>query len=171
MHDETATTPAPRITDLDDAHVERDQRDEIRLRAFGEDSSPNAWVCPFLRAPGVDGTLGRPVEVPDAVNRCAALGESVPQSLRQQELVCLTTGHVNCPRYLRGAAVMTETPTAVVRERQQMSVPMLASLVVLVIAITASVGFVLARGGALSIGPGASPGGHPRQLGGRAESA
>src|SRR4029078_3680918 len=76
---------------------------------------------------------------------------------RQQELVCLTTGHVNCPRYLRGAAVMTETATPGLRERQQMSVPMLASLVVLVIAITASVGFVLARGGALSIGPGASP--------------
>ena len=46
-----------------------------------------------------------PVEVPDAVNRCAALGESVPQSLRQQELVCLTSAHVNCPRYLRGTSL------------------------------------------------------------------
>jgi len=121
-----------------------------------DDRSPNPEVCPFLRAIG-EGGLAAPFEQPDAANRCAALAEAVPQSLRQQELVCLTTGHVNCPRYLRGAAVMTETPKPVVRERQQMSVPMLASLVVLVIAITASVGFVLARGGALSIGPGASP--------------
>lgn len=122
-----------------------------------DDRSPDPGVCPFLRATGAGG-LTAPFEQPDAANRCAALAEAVPQSLRQQELVCLTTGHVNCPRYLRGAAVMTETPKPVVRERQPMSVPMLASLVVLVLAIAASVGFVLARGGALSIGPGASPG-------------
>ncbi|MFL5686289.1 MAG: LysM peptidoglycan-binding domain-containing protein [Chloroflexota bacterium] len=122
-----------------------------------DDRSPDPGVCPFLRATSVAG-LTAPFERPDPANRCAALAEAVPQSLRQQELVCLTTGHINCPRYLRGAAVMTETPKAVVRQRQQMSVPMLGSLVVLVLAIAASVGFVLARGGALSIGPGASPG-------------
>ncbi|HET9082923.1 MAG TPA: LysM domain-containing protein [Candidatus Limnocylindrales bacterium] len=122
-----------------------------------DDRSPDPEVCPFLRATSVGG-LTSPFEQPDPANRCAALAEAVPQSLRQQELVCLTTGHVNCPRYLRGAAVMTETPKPVVRERQPMSVPMLASLVVLVVAIASSVGFVLARGGALSIGPGASPG-------------
>jgi hypothetical protein len=122
-----------------------------------DDRSPDPEVCPFLRATSVGG-LTAPFEQPDPANRCAALAEAVPQSLRQQELVCLTTGHVNCPRYLRGAAVMTETPKPIVRERQPMSVPMLASLVVLVLAIAASVGFVLARGGALSIGPGASPG-------------
>ena len=44
-----------------------------------------------------------PSKRPTPANRCAALREAVPQSLRQQELVCLTTGHVNCPRYLRGA--------------------------------------------------------------------
>ena len=123
-----------------------------------DDRSPDPEVCPFLRATSVGG-LTTPFERPDPANRCAALAEAVPQSLRQQELVCLTTGHVNCPRYLRGAAVMTETPKPVVRERQPMSMPMLASLVVLVVAIAASVGFVLARGGALSIGPGAAPAG------------
>jgi hypothetical protein len=121
-----------------------------------DDRSPNPDVCPFLRSTGEHG-LTVPIEVADPANRCAALTEAVPQSLRQQELVCLTTGHVNCPRYLRGAAVMTETPTPVVREGRTMSPAMLGSLVVLVMALTASVAFVLARGGALSIGPGASP--------------
>ena len=41
-----------------------------------------------------------------------------PQSLRQQELVCLTTGHVNCPRYLRGAVGRSpRRRPPVVRER------------------------------------------------------
>ena len=122
-----------------------------------DDRSPNPEVCPFLRSTGERG-LTAPIEIADPANRCAALTEAVPQSLRQQELVCLTTGHVNCPRYLRGAAVMTETPTPVVREGRSMSPAMLGSLVVLVMALTASVAFVLARGGVMSIGPSASPG-------------
>ncbi|HET8784869.1 MAG TPA: LysM domain-containing protein [Candidatus Limnocylindrales bacterium] len=119
--------------------------------------SADPGVCPFLRATAAGG-LTTPFEQPDAANRCAALAEAVPQSLRQQELVCLTSGHVNCPRYLRGAAVMTDTPKPVVREGRAMSPAMLGSLVVLVMALTASVAFVLARGGALSIGPSPSPG-------------
>ena len=123
-----------------------------------DDRSPNPDVCPFLRSTG-EGGLTAPLDLPHPANRCAALAEAVPQSLRQQELVCLTTGHVNCPRYLRGAAVMTETPTPVVREGRTMSPAMLGSLVVLVMALTASVAFVLARGGVMSIGPSASPSG------------
>jgi hypothetical protein len=121
-----------------------------------DDRSPNPDVCPFLRSTG-DRGLTAPIEAPHPANRCAALTEAVPQSLRQQELVCLTTGHVNCPRYLRGAAVLTEAPTPVVREGRTMSPAMLGSLVVLVMALTASVAFVLARGGAMSIGPSGSP--------------
>jgi LysM domain-containing protein len=121
-----------------------------------DDRSPDPDTCPFLRATQ-DGNLTAPIERADPANRCAALAEAVPQSLRQQELVCLTTGHINCPRYLRGAAVMTETPTPVVRPGRAMSPAMLGSLVVLVMALSASVAFVLARGGALSIGPTGSP--------------
>jgi hypothetical protein len=117
-----------------------------------EDRSPDPNVCPFLRAAGAQG-LTAPIESPDPVNRCAALAEAVPQSLRQQELVCLSTGHINCPRYLRGAAVVAEAPTAVVREGRAMSPAMLGSIVVLVLALSASVGFVFARGGALDIDP------------------
>lgn len=121
-----------------------------------DDRSPNPEVCPFLRSTGERG-LTAPIELADPANRCAALTEAVPQSLRQQELVCLTTGHVNCPRYLRGAAVLTETPTPVVRAGRTMSPAMLGSLVVLVMALTASVAFVLARGGVMSIAPSPSP--------------
>ena len=44
------------------------------------------------------------------IRRTAAppCSEPVPQSLRQQELVCLTSGHVNCPRYLRGAMTVAK---------------------------------------------------------------
>jgi hypothetical protein len=121
-----------------------------------DDRSADPTICPFLRATS-DGTLMSPIERADPANRCAALAEAVPQSLRQQELVCLTTSHVNCPRYLRGAAVMTETPTPVVRQGRTMSTAMLASLVVLVMALSMSVAYVMARGGALGIGPAGSP--------------
>lgn len=121
-----------------------------------DDRSPDPDVCPFLRSAGAGG-LTAPIEMAHPANRCAALAEAVPQSLRQQELVCLTTGHVNCPRYLRGAAVLTDTPTPVVREGRTMSPAMLGSLIVLVMALTASVAFVLARGGVMSIGPSGSP--------------
>src|SRR4029077_15146928 len=130
----------------DDAHVERDQPADIRLKAFGGDSSPNAWVCPFLRAHGDDDTLGRPVEVPDAVNRCAALGESVPQSLRQQELVCLTSAHVNCPRHLRGTSLGSDAVERVARP-QVVSPAIAGSVVVLIVAFLLSIGFVVANGG------------------------
>jgi LysM domain-containing protein len=107
-------------------------------------NDPN--TCPFLRA-AADGTLIPPIEQPDPTNRCAALAEAVPQSLRQQELVCLSSGHVNCPRYLRGAAVVTEMPAAVVHEGRSLTTPVFASIVVLVMAVSASVAFAMARGG------------------------
>jgi hypothetical protein len=120
--------------------------------------SPNPQICPFLRATEKGG-LGLPVERPDPANRCAALAEAVPQSLRQQELVCLSIGHVNCPRYLRGSSVVVETPAPVVRARRSMSPAMIGSIAVLVMAVSASIGFFWARGGSLTIGPGpaASP--------------
>ena len=75
-----------------------------------EGRSPTPAICPFLRSVGTGDVIGFPVEAPDVANRCAALREPVPQSLRQQELVCLTAGHVNCPRYLRGALVASDAP-------------------------------------------------------------
>ncbi len=53
------------------------------------DHATTERVCPFLRVIAEDGTPGPPIEDPDPANRCVALHEPVPQSLRQQELVCL----------------------------------------------------------------------------------
>jgi LysM repeat protein len=116
-----------------------------------EDRSPDPNVCPFLRAveAGSDGRqrIGAPIEAPAVANRCAALAEAVPQSLRQQELVCLTSGHINCPRYLRGAVVQSEPVTVATRSGRTLSPAILGSVAVLVVAFAASVAFVTARGG------------------------
>jgi len=133
-------------TPVDRAPREPDGPPETWLPLL-EDRSPNAWVCPFLRAVDDDDALGVPVESPDPANRCAAMREAVPQSLRQQELVCLTSGHINCPRYLRGAVVVSDLPPPVVRAGRSWSPAVLASVLVLVASFTASVAFVLARGG------------------------
>jgi LysM domain len=111
-----------------------------------EDRSPNPAVCPFLRS--ADGSrMTAPVESPDIANRCAALREAVPQSLRQQELVCLGAAHVNCPRYLRGAAAVTTLPPPVVRPRGSLTPAVIVSLVVLIGAFVLSIAFVASRGG------------------------
>ena len=125
--------------------------DRLELR------SQNPLICPFLRAVEADDRLLVPIEAPDALNRCAALHDPIPQSLRQQELVCLTSGHVNCPRYLRGALVAAETPRrlTVVRpafRQPSFSLPpvtraIVVALLVLVASFSASVAFVVARGG------------------------
>jgi hypothetical protein len=112
-----------------------------------EDRSPDPEICPFLRAADDGDRLVAPVETPDPANRCAALRDAVPQSLRQQELVCLSSGHVNCPRYLRGAVVIVEAPEPAVRRGRALSPAVLGSLLVLVMAASASVAFVMARGG------------------------
>ena len=112
-----------------------------------EDRSPDPETCPFLRAVDASDRLTAPVETPDPANRCAALRDAVPQSLRQQELVCLSSGHVNCPRYLRGAVVIAEAPEPAVRPGRSLTPAVLGSLVVLVMAASASVAFVMARGG------------------------
>ena len=110
-------------------------------------TSPNEWVCPFLRSADEHERLDLPIEGPDTTNRCAALVDVVPQSLRQQELVCLTTSHVNCPRYLRGAVVAVDPAAGRARSTPTMTPAMLGALALLAAAFTASVVFTLARGG------------------------
>ena len=110
--------------------------------------SDDPEICPFLRAAADDPErIVAPIEAPDPANRCAALREAVPQSLRQQELVCLAAGHVNCPRYLRGAVVIAEAPEAPVRAGRSLSPAVIGSVLVLVMATSASLAFVMARGG------------------------
>ena len=113
------------------------------LRVLGQ-SSANPAICPFLAAM-VDDGLGPPIEAPDPRNRCIAIGQPTPQSARQQELVCLTRGHSNCPRYLRGALVLGEPAAATVRSGP--SVAVIGAALALAVAASLSVGFLLVRGG------------------------
>jgi LysM domain len=110
--------------------------------------SDDPRICPFLRAIDDQDRLDPPLEVPHPLNRCAALKGPVPQSLRQQELVCLSSGHVNCPRYLRGSVGMG---TVAMRVRGQASVQVTpataGALAVLVLAFVTSMAFVVANGG------------------------
>ena len=107
--------------------------------------SPDPSVCPFLRRE-VDGLLAVPLLEPDDANRCAAIGAPRPQSSRQQELVCLRAAHADCPRYLRGALVVSEVPR---RSPPGARCPRatLAALLVLVLSAGISFGFVVQRGG------------------------
>jgi hypothetical protein len=102
-------------------------------------------TCPFLQTE-IGGVVGPPVEAPDSANRCVAIGPPIPQAARQQQLVCLTAGHANCPRYLRGALVPREPVVRTPVERGP-STPVVASALLLVVAAAASVGFLLVRGG------------------------
>ena len=109
--------------------------------------SSDAWVCPFLRAVDADGSLGAAIRWPDPVNRCVALGDPAPQSLRQQEYACLASAHVNCPRFIRGVEAMTVTPTAPTGMGLPVTPAILAALVVLAASFALSIGFVVANGG------------------------
>ena len=117
--------------------------------------STSPEICPFLRAADSGGVVASPFEVPDSRNRCVAVGDPKPQSARQQQLVCLTGGHVNCPRYLRGALVAGD-PTSARTERNRPSTAVIASALVLVLSAVTSVAFLIARGG-LSLPVAAQP--------------
>lgn len=102
-------------------------------------------ICQFLAAESDLLDLTQPVPSPDHANRCVALGEPVPQSSRQQELVCLTGSHVNCPRFLRGT--LMGSPVSAPPAREPVSRAVLGSALVLVAALAASFGFLAVRGG------------------------
>jgi hypothetical protein len=134
----------------DEWHVVVDRSDPT-------DRSPNPETCPFLRTVDAATVLRPPVEAPDPANRCTAIGAPAAQSPRQQELVCLTAAHGNCPRYLRGALEPTK-PVARPAVQRGPSSAVIASALILVAAAAASVGFLLVRGGlsvpSSSIAPG-----------------
>ncbi|HEX7432002.1 MAG TPA: hypothetical protein VF293_07410, partial [Candidatus Limnocylindrales bacterium] len=75
-------------------------------------------------------------------HRCAAFGDPLPLSLRQQELVCLQRVHVSCPRYVRGTLLANETPSSQTNEGPRKRLPILSivgvGLVVLAVAVVAS---------------------------------
>ena len=113
-------------------------------------------ICPFLHAATGDGTLGDPIPRPDKANRCTALLDAAPQSLRQQEYACLTSSHVNCPRFVRGVDLIDDAP-ATAANGLQLTPAIIGALLVLALSFALSVGFVVANGGMdLPVAPGSS---------------
>jgi len=116
------------------------------------------WICPFLRASTADGTAGEPIHRPDEANRCTALGDAMPQSLRQQEYACLASAHVNCPRFVQGVEQVAEAAPPPAGAGLQLTPAVIAALVVLAASFALSVGFVVANGGMnLPVAPTGSP--------------
>jgi hypothetical protein len=118
----------------------------IAALADPETRSQRPDTCPFLRTIDAAGSAVPPIEAPDLENRCVAVGEPTPQSGRQQQLVCLTSGHVNCPLYLRGALVAADALAPGSRQSGP-STAVVASVLLLIAAAAMSVGFLLVRGG------------------------
>jgi LysM domain-containing protein len=154
VHDDPASDPTthgvsdPRPVD---PTIESSTRWPIEHVELTPDPSDPATTCPFLRAVDDADRLLLPILSPDAVNRCASTGEPVPQSLRQQELVCLTSGHVNCPRFQRGiiaAPAPHETPVRLHLDRSVHVTPATAgAIAVFLVAFAISLGFMVANGG------------------------
>ncbi len=156
MHDESPTTMPW------EAHEPADDRATISSTAdprptTGADGPLEPMLCPFLRSASGKAGFGTPIASPDPANRCVALREAIPQSLRQQELVCLTSGHVNCPRYLRGSPVVAEPELEPVAGISLGRPAVVASLLVLAAAFLISVAFVVNNGGLVLTASGPSP--------------
>jgi LysM domain len=83
-----------------------------RFRPWSEPAAGNTGPmrCHFLRSVGPDGRLVEAQRAAVPTHRCAAFGDPLPLSLRQQELVCLQRVHVSCPRYVRGTVLANENP-------------------------------------------------------------
>jgi hypothetical protein len=139
--------PAPRIPRREPAAETDSTPPAFSLSALADPATRSARpdTCPFLRTIDAFGAPAPPVESVDPANRCVAVGEPMPQSPRQQQLVCLGSAHSNCPRYLRGAAVSAEALAP--PKGRGPSTPVVAAALTLVAAAAMSVGFLLVRGG------------------------
>lgn len=126
----------------------------VLFRAVPErDPHDTGSACRFLALETPDGSFQPPTAGVDAANRCVSLGEPVPQSSRQQQLVCLTVAHRNCPRFLRGVLLAHE-PLPPPR-REPTSPAVIGAALVLAAALAASFGFLAVRGGfAVPLGSG-----------------
>lgn len=93
--------------------------------------------CEFLRSVGPDGRLAEAQKTAVPTHRCAAFGDPLPLSLRQQELVCLQRVHISCPRYVRGTLLATEDQAKPESAEQRRRIPtlMVAGVVLFVLAL------------------------------------
>jgi hypothetical protein len=123
------------------------------------DPTPSAsgpMHCHFLRSVGADGRLAEAQETAVPTHRCAAFGDPLPLSLRQQELVCLQRVHVSCPRYVRGTLLANEGTASAAAQGEKAGFPLMkVAAVVLAVAalgilLTGPILGVLPFGGASS---------------------
>jgi hypothetical protein len=132
-----------------------------RLGSWADGGAPGTGQmrCHFLRSVEPDGRLADAQQTAVPTHRCAAYGDPLPLSLRQQELVCLQRVHVSCPRYVRGTLLANENQSQPASEdRRASGVPILSiagfGLVGLAIAIL--VAAMLGIGPLVGGGPGHS---------------
>lgn len=103
-------------------------------------------VCPFLVSIATDGSLGPPHPAVAPQNQCAAGPPPLPQSARQQELVCLQPAHRTCPRYLRGSLRVPDVPPPLARRRGLPRATVFA-LLILLFSASGALAFAMVRGG------------------------
>jgi len=135
-----------------------------RFRPWSEPAtaaSPGPTRCQFLRAVGPDGKLVEAQNTAVPAHRCAAFGDPLPLSLRQQELVCLQRVHVSCPRYARGTVLANETAAAPATHERRWGRSALLTLIGIGLVILA-IGILLS--GLLGLPPfgGGKPVAHPQ---------
>ena len=125
-------------------------------RAAREVLGPTAAnrTCPFLRGIDAEGTGRAPILAPDPSNRCLASGDPDVVSSRDQGAVCLTAGHVECPRLVRAAPAAVSVTAA--PRGSRVSIPILASIAILVAAAAIALASVVARGSLATDGPSGS---------------
>jgi hypothetical protein len=130
-----------------------------RFRPWSDPAAADAGPvrCHFLRSVGPDGRLVEAQRVAVPTQRCAAFGDPLPLSLRQQELVCLQRVHVSCPRYVRGTLLANETPSSPANAQPRKRLPILSmvgvGLVVLALLVVATAVLGVAPFGGGTTGP------------------
>jgi len=134
-----------------------DDMDQAAAYSGWADAAPslNAPVfCKFLRTIGPDGKLFEPGPEAVPTHRCAAFGDPLPLSLRQQELVCLQRVHVSCPRYMRGTLLAEENATAAAAAKPGSRVPYLTIAGLALVALAG----IAAVAGMMGVLPGSTGG-------------
>jgi cell division septation protein DedD len=109
-----------------------------RFRPWSEPAQTTAVPlrCHFLRMVTPDGKLTEAQATAIPSHRCAAFGDPLPLSLRQQELVCLQRVHVSCPRYVRGTLLASEAEGQPEGEGSRRRFPLLTIVAILLVAVS-----------------------------------
>jgi hypothetical protein len=131
-----------------------------RFRPWSEPAQSSAVPlrCHFLRMVTPDGKLAEAQATAIPSHRCAAFGDPLPLSLRQQELVCLQRVHVSCPRYVRGTLLASEAEARPEGEGTRRRFPLMTIVAIALVGISI---LALIAGGLGFFGGGTAPASSP----------